>query len=477
VNRSRTTRLLAGVALSASLAVPLLTAGPAYASSSSGQSQEASQYSSLAGGLLALYAAKSHETLAEYLSTQQVLLVPQTASIPTVPAGAVPALTPQALPSMGALPTTLPSAEVGGSAAPTPAVSTPAADVPTSGATPTLTPAAGTSPDGVPGTSGTEPAAPLAAPTLSLSGLPGLPTLTANGGSVTAPKLNLGSLPSLGTKSELGSVKGATPVTANTVAELNTKLGSAGLTLNDSSYTSLAALAAQVTAKENTPDGAVTLAGAQWTANLANLHEAGLSTPTVGKVSSPTIPQGALVYGLLMDKSLTAMVNSHANLLTTVGSTGLGSPALSKAWTSSMASAYTDSTASLASVLPDACTGAMLAVTATGKASSGDSYGNCSSSCVTGGEYLHNQLGSLFTPQAGASTVWGDPFSNLWNTGNIDGLQGWQQQDLLSQNPNLVNQLNSNEKVPDSASCAAASTGTSSVLSSALPGIFSSLSQ
>ena len=401
------------VAAVAAAAAGTLIAAPA-ASAAGNQADLVTEYSSLSGALLGFYAEQSHQSLAGYLDAQQVLLAPSTVPDPVQERDDAEA-------ADGAL-----------DAAPDAALQTP-------------------DPAQVPTASPEAPAA-AAAPTLTGSGML-LPAAQASALGVTG-----------------------TPVTASTVTALNRKLAAAGMTVDTSGYSSLDALASQVAANSRTPDGAVTIAGARWVSQLSSLHSAALGTPKASNPSAPGVPKGALPYGLLLDKSLTAMVTDHPDLFADAKKSGLGTTAMSKAWSSSMLKAYTGSKKDFANVLPDPCTGGMLAVMASGNPASAAKAtgGKCSPSCVTGGMYLNNQTKSLFDPSRTSQLA--DPTAPLWNGATYNLFQGWAKDLAVSQNPSLASSLTKKMTQSNPTSgCAAAATATTSTLGKTLPGVFSSL--
>lgn len=265
-------------------------------------------------------------------------------------------------------------------------------------------------------------------------------------------------------------------VTANSLVDLNRQLSSAGLTMDTSGLKSLDALATKVAANSATPDGAVTLAGAKWVSELSALHTPSLSTPKASTPNAPGIPKDALPYGLLLNKSLTTMITDFPDMFADAKKSGLGSAAMTKAWNSSMLKAYNSTKTDLSQMLPDKCTGAMLAVMASGNASSAAKAGagSCSPSCLTGGMYLHNQAKSLFDP--GRGSIVPNPTSPVWSSSTYNQFQGWAKGLALSQNPTLGGTLAQQLTGPTTtAGCDAASQATTNSLSKTLPGVFSSL--
>jgi hypothetical protein len=262
-------------------------------------------------------------------------------------------------------------------------------------------------------------------------------------------------------------------LSASTLPELDDQLAERGLTLDLRSYATLTDLAADVIAKSHTADGAVTLAGAQWTAQLAALRSPDLTAPSVGQPGMPTIPQEALAFGLLLDQSIARTVLQAPDLFAAAGRSGVGSDALATVFSDQMLSAWQDSAASLTSVLPNQCTGAMLAVMASGDPGAAQGFGQCNPACVTGGLYLNAQTSFLFGAR---SNLMSGRTNQLWTYETMLAAQSWRAQDLLEQNPQLVQALLAENGTAGGAmACAEASKGSQAALTQALPGIFSQL--
>lgn len=304
------------------------------------------------------------------------------------------------------------------------------------------------------------------------------PTVSSSPEASAAPQApTLPATPALGTSSTLGQDAGqAAPVTASTVAELDAALKGAGLALDTSGFKDLNSLARGVAAKSNTIDGAVTIAGAQWMTKLGQLRTPALGTPKAQSAQMPGLPKSALAFGLFADKSLTRAMSSSPELFAQVQRSGVGSSALAKSWQQSMAQTWAASGKDFSKVLPDPCTGGMLSVMATGNPHSASKSGarGCSTACITGGLYLNSQTTSLFS--SGVASSQGNPYSSMWNTTTLNGLQPWQQKQLLAQNPSLAKSiLNPDGGGASSAACSASSTASSSALTSTLPGVFKNL--
>lgn len=267
---------------------------------------------------------------------------------------------------------------------------------------------------------------------------------------------------------------GATKLDASTVGDLDDSLSAAGFGLDMRNYASLKDMATDVVAKAHTADGKVTLAGAQWVAQLGSLRSPELKTPTVGGATMPGIPAEALPFGLLLDQSIAGTVLAAPDLFSQVATSGVGSAELSKVFSSQMLGAWEKSNQSLTSALPNKCTGAMLAVMASGDTSAASQYGPCEPACSTGGLYLNSQISRMFAPDGKQLSP--NETDKLWNYETLLQAQDWRTRDLLEQNPSLVQGLLSDDGTAGGALlCGAASTSTSDVLSKTLPGIFGSL--
>lgn len=267
---------------------------------------------------------------------------------------------------------------------------------------------------------------------------------------------------------------GATKLSASSVADLDSTLVAAGFGLDLRNYSNLQDMAADVVSKAHTADGQVTLAGAQWVAQLGSLRTAELTNPGAGTPEMPGIPSEALPFGLLLDQTIAGTVMNSPDLFAQASASGVGSDALAEVFSEQMLGAWEQSNQSLTAVLPNVCTGAMLAVMASGEASSGDAYGPCDPSCTTGGLYLNNQVSRIFAPADKQLSV--NETDNLWNYETLLHAQDWRTSDLLAQNPALVQGLMSTDNTSGGAMlCSAASTSTAEVLSDTLGGVFGTL--
>lgn len=267
---------------------------------------------------------------------------------------------------------------------------------------------------------------------------------------------------------------GATKLEASSVTDLDASLAQAGFGLDVRNYSSLKDMATDVVSKAHTADGKVTLAGAQWVSQLGGLRAAGLTTPTVGGATMPSIPSEALPFGLLLDQSIAGTVLNSPDLFAQAAATGVGSADLAKVFSGQLMSSWEKSNQSLTSVLPNVCTGAMLAVMASGDSSSAKEYGPCAPACTTGGLYLNNQVSRIFAPADKQLSV--NETDQLWNFETLIQAQDWRTNDLLTQNPSLVQGLMADDGSNGGALlCGAASTSTTAVLKDTLSGVFGGL--
>jgi hypothetical protein len=189
-----------------------------------------------------------------------------------------------------------------------------------------------------------------------------------------------------------------TRLSATSVGDLNTKLLAAGQGFTNSDYQGMSALVDAVKLKSSTIDGRVTLAGAAWASSLGTLASAKLEAPKItGEPEIPQVPQGALPFGLLINKGLTQMALDSPKLFTQVTQSGVGSASANKAWKSALGSAWSNSQQDLASVVPDSCTGGLLSVVATGDSASANAFKECGLGCRAAGQYMNSELLSLFS--------------------------------------------------------------------------------
>lgn len=267
---------------------------------------------------------------------------------------------------------------------------------------------------------------------------------------------------------------GAISIDAESVGDLDKTLAANGFGLDMRNYNSLQDMATDVVAKAHTADGRVTLAGAQWVSQLGSLRVPELTTPTVGGATMPGIPSEALPFGLLLDQSIAGTVLNAPDLFAAAASSGVGSAELSKVFSGQMLDAWQKSNESLTGALPNKCTGAMLSVMASGDQKSAKDYTGCDPACTTGGLYLNSQVSRMFAPDGKQLSP--NATDQLWNYETLLQAQDWRTQDLLEQNPSLVQGLLSDDGTAGGAMmCKAASTSTSQILSDTLVGVFGSL--
>lgn len=400
----RSRRLVVAAAVTSLLAVPL-THGSAAAADD--HAELAKRYGSLSASMAGMYALEAGQDLGAYLAAQELTLVSPAAGavLPGVPAPVVPA-TP-----------TAPSTPTGGEV-------------------------------------GTGPAAAggdLAA--LDFDSLD-IASLSAHGGLILDAQ-------------EAASIGGGVTLSGGDIGALNAQLDAAGLTLNTTKFSSLNHLASKVTKAARTADGAVTLAGAKWAQDLADLKVPKLNSPKVGTPSKPGIPADALPFGLLMNKSLTNLVTDYPDLVTASQKNGTGQPKMMQAWQNSMTKAYSSSSANLNSLLPSPCVGTMMSVMATGKAAAGSA--GCGSTCLASGKYLHESSKSLFSnnPTVGVT----NSASGLLAATSMGSLANWASGTINTNSPTLT----SSPFGAFSAGCSETSPAVKKSAATTLPGVFGQL--
>lgn len=255
------------------------------------------------------------------------------------------------------------------------------------------------------------------------------------------------------------------PLKASDVRSLSKTLSKAGLTVDTGNLKNVTQLAAAVGRASKSADGAVTLAASTWVSELAALNAPKLKNPGRPGSVMPTVPADALPMGLLMNKSLTNLVSNHPDLVAQAHKNGLGNKQLVSAWNTSMAQAYAASSGSLNSLLPNQCVGDMLAVMASGSATAAkaSAQGLCSTACVTGGKYLHNASSALLNPNKKAGTS--NPTSAVLQPGAGQGVA--KANSTISTSP--LDYFTTKD------GCGAAANGAVGALSTTLPGIFSNL--
>lgn len=261
---------------------------------------------------------------------------------------------------------------------------------------------------------------------------------------------------------------------------LNRQLNAAGLTLDSRNYDDLDEYGTAVASKANSIDAAVISAGATWAQQLGALRTPALTNPTAPGVNgtpATSMPKEGLIFGMFLDRSLTALVSDHPNIFAQVQSSGLGTPESQQAWRSSMQKALAGSQADFSSMLPSQSGAALLSAMASGDPQAAAKLGiSGQSSCVSAGLYLNSQMARLFSPQT-ASTL---PNSNdsLLSPSEYGNLQDWQKKLLEQQNPNLSTSLQQSLGGGSGPTgCGAASSATSGALGVTLPGVFANLTR
>lgn len=258
------------------------------------------------------------------------------------------------------------------------------------------------------------------------------------------------------------------------VAALNRQLAASGLALDTQGYDDLDAAANAVAANASSVDAAVISAGSSWAAQMAGLRTPALTTPNAPGVSTKlatAMPKEGLVFGMFLDKSLTAMVTDFPDVFSQVQQTGVGTAASQQAWNTSMQRALTASREDFSTMLPSQCAAGMLSVMASGNAADARKYGD--SSGAAAGLYLHSQLSRLFDP-ASTSTV-PNSSDNVMNPTEWNRLQDFQKDMILKQNPDLGASLKENVSGSAVTGCTTSKAATSGALSTTLPGVFSNL--
>lgn len=271
-----------------------------------------------------------------------------------------------------------------------------------------------------------------------------------------------------------------TPLEATSVTDLNADLVDLGVGFSKDDYADLTSLATAVQNKSGSLDAQVTAAGAVWASQLGSLASGQLQAPqTPNNPGSLAVPEGALGFGLLLNKSLTRLAMDSPKLFDQVSASGVGTNATRKAWSSALSSAWEGSSQDLASVIPDRCTGGLLGVAATGDPSTANEFGDCGPGCRAAGQYIHTQVEGLFAKPARENQyrpVRGegyDPSAPLdEQRQNLPGVLANSLQPSPAQNyaEDLDNLLINNGSV-----CNQASLTTRDVMSSALPSVWSSL--
>lgn len=252
-------------------------------------------------------------------------------------------------------------------------------------------------------------------------------------------------------------------------ADLHEQLTASGAASDPRGLGGFDAWAADMSAKGSTFESRLAASAASWAASS--------SAPRMPDLAAPNVPALAssgpgLMFGLLYDRSLTAMVTDHPDLFASALSSPAGSPEAAKAWRQSMVNAVAATQADPTAGMANPCYGSMLGSMATGVMASTPGCGGCAAV----GTYLHGRMASLFDPGSQASSSAPLPPEDM------QSVPAWQRGALLDANPGLEDSFLSNAgSIGLSSSNSAGQTcapppGTASTaLGSALPGVFSSL--
>ena len=216
-------------------------------------------------------------------------------------------------------------------------------------------------------------------------------------------------------------------------------------------------------------DAYVTAQAAGWATQLAAVHAPELVAPQLLGAATPGVPAESLVFGLFANRSIAALVADHPNVFETVYTSGLGSDAHTAAWRQSMLIAGNTLTADLTSSLPAPCLTVLIETMASGNTPA-DTPSDCAP-CVTGGLYLHSQLGGLFTniPDGGPGdgTVTGD---------EIGSYQSWLGEAFdAGTTPINVPGTGDGTGVTGVHGCVGSQTAARGALQTTLPGVFQNL--
>jgi len=285
----------------------------------------------------------------------------------------------------------------------------------------------------------------------------------ASSGTSGSSLLSAGQAQSLG----MTSMTALNPVTSP--AQLASQLAAQGQGLTSSSYADLDTLAASVMANPGNLDAQVTLAGAAWASQLAAVNTPAM--PGVKTPKMPGVPAGALPYGLLLDKALTQVMTDNTALFASTSRSGLGSAKAKAAWNKALTSAWAGAGKSISSGLLDPCSASMVETMATGKAATTAVGKGCSSSCLVGGLYLHQQAGSLLNPTSGSSLT--NPTASATGSA-LTNAPNWVRNSAVASSPSLTTGTLTSV-LNGAGSCSAASGAAQSTAHRVLPGVFGSL--
>lgn len=228
-------------------------------------------------------------------------------------------------------------------------------------------------------------------------------------------------------------------------------------------------------------DAAVINAGATWAQELSQLRAPALTQPTMPNMdtsAATAIPAEGLVFGMFLDKSLTAMVTDFPDLFAQTRASGIGTPGAQAAWNRSMTQALASSRPDFTAMLPSPCHGVMLTAMASGDAghartTAGAGGAGCGS-CLATGLYLNSQVSRLFNPSS--TTTQSNPTDKVIPPAEWNRMQGWQQNLIKDQNPQLSSGLDASlRSTGTGAECSSSKPAAKAAAKVTLPGVFASL--
>ena len=216
-------------------------------------------------------------------------------------------------------------------------------------------------------------------------------------------------------------------------------------------------------------DAYVTAQAAGWATQLAAVHAPELVAPQPLGAATPGVPAESLVFGLFANRSIAALVADHPNVFETVYTSGLGSEAHAAAWRQSMLIAGNTLNADLTKSLPAPCLTVLIETMTSGNTPA-DTPPECAP-CVTGGLYLHSQLGGLFINNPGSSPGDGTVTGN-----EIGSYQSWLGE-AFEAGTTPINGPDAGDGtgITGVQGCVGSQTAAQGALHTALPGVFQNL--
>jgi hypothetical protein len=252
--------------------------------------------------------------------------------------------------------------------------------------------------------------------------------------------------------------------------DLDRQLRGQGLSFDGKKVSDLSGWMRSLSAKPS-PDSAVAIQASRWASEAMKLQMPAVSAP---KMTTPGMPNDALMFGLFANRSLTAMATDHPDLFGEVSRSGLTSEAGKTAWRSSMLQAWDSIDRGLESNLLDRCSAGFMAGMASGSSKTASRIGGDCGTCVASGLASHSYMNRLWDAAGNGNTTLFDHNDSTVNISEWGSMQNWMVDALAQGNAKMLPGTGTGGSTkPATTGCS--SPAAADTLSSTLPGVFGQL--